>query len=64
MYSTVYLGSRENVSNKYMFEANKNISVLQVDLLYTNTQLFYIIIATPEAEVEIISFINEESESL
>ena len=47
-----------------MFEANKNISVLQVDLLYTNTQLFYIIIATPEAEVEIISFINEESESL
>ena len=64
MYSTVYLGSRENVSNKYMFEANKNISVLQVDLQYTNTQLFYIIIATPEAEVEIISFINEESESL
>lgn len=55
MYSTVYLGSRENVSNKYMFEAHKNISVLQVDLLYTNTQLFYIIIATPEAEVEIIS---------
>ena len=38
-----------------MFEAHKNISMLQVDLLYTNTQLFYIIIATPEAAVEIIS---------
>ena len=39
-----------------MCEAYKNILMLQhVDLLFINTQLFYIIIVTPEAEVGIIS---------